>query len=108
MQKRMNAFARPVENQGSKETEKNAEERMALFILDVWKRHKKGFGFLAAREAGTKRWIEFEVRLSKGEARIGEFFDLYPRHRFDLYFCANSFRRPIRQRVFALPTRWGW
>lgn len=68
----------------------------------------RGFGFLATRTTGGKRWRERVFPLGDHHDALISYFVAYPREQFDHYWCANSFRKPERRAVHALPTPYGW
>jgi RepB DNA-primase N-terminal domain len=74
--------------------------QLAHVVRRVWRRHSRGYGFLAARRDG--RWIERAFPID-GDG-IEEFFTEYWYRRWDLYFCANGFSRKRRLSLHALPT----
>lgn len=75
-------------------------QTLAQAVRRIWRRHPRGYGFLAARREG--RWVEAGFPIDGGS--IQDFFARYWYRRYDLYFCPNAFNRKRRLGMFALPT----
>jgi hypothetical protein len=76
-------------------------QALAQTVLRVWRRHPRGFGFLAARRDGL--WIERGFRINDGDGVEG-FFAKYSFRRYDLYYCLNAFNWRRRLGMYACET----
>jgi hypothetical protein len=76
-------------------------QALAQAVRRIWRRHPKGFGFLAARRG--ELWIErgFQINDSDG---VEGFFARYSFRRYDLYYCLNAFSRKRRLGMYAHET----
>jgi RepB DNA-primase from phage plasmid len=76
-------------------------QQLAQAVRRIWRRHPKGFGFLAARR--DELWIERGFRINDRDG-VEDFFERYSFRRYDLYLCLNSFSRKRRLGMYAHET----
>lgn len=84
------------------------QRKAADFISQVWSNHPRGYGFVAARRAGSDRWHQCAFPVDGEPLVIERFLGSCPRSEFDLYFTPCAFRRKTRRSEFALPTNLAW
>jgi RepB DNA-primase from phage plasmid len=106
MRKRMNNLACPDEQQ--KDDETTAIDRMKRFLIRVWSEHDEGYVYAAARDARSKRWVDYTINVDDLEYDLDDFLQEYSRQTHDLYLCPNAFEIPKRLKAHALPSCWGW
>jgi hypothetical protein len=75
-------------------------QQLAQAVRRIWRRHPRGYGFLAARRDG--QWIERAFPIDGDD--IEDFFERYSFRRYDLYLCLNAFRRRRRLATYAYET----
>src|SRR5690242_284651 len=84
-------------------------QRKAIdFVAKIWSRHGRGFVFVAVRHAKSSKWIDLPIQIGTHRDALSKYFADFDRRDYDLYFCPNSFSRPIRKTSFALPTPYAW
>lgn len=75
------------------------------FLTTLWRSDEPAYTFI-----GTRLGHEWQDHPIKGNSskQIQEILTAYPPKKYDIYFCPNAFRKPIRRKQYALPTRYGW
>jgi hypothetical protein len=74
------------------------------FLRWLWRRHRMGFVFLAARRAGSDQMTQRAFNLARGGRDIEKFLKDRSAEDYHLYYCPNAFSQVSRRTEYALPT----
>lgn len=113
MPNRMEEIARPNDEHPwvfeNYDNDPSVQRNMVDFLSCIWSgTARRSFCFLASSRPDGTGWQEYVVRADKIGLDVSSFLIRRSRWDFNLYFCPNTFSRPIRKKEYALPTSVGW
>jgi hypothetical protein len=75
------------------------------FLTTLWEYDNSAYTFIGTRIGD--RWQDHPITGNRCK-RIEEILAAYSPRQYDIYFCPNAFRKPMRRKQYALPTRYAW
>lgn len=92
---------------GMKLTPWNSTVRACIadFLIRLWQYEDSAYTFIGTRFGD--RWQDHPITGNRRK-RIREILTAHSPRQYDIYFCPNAFRKPIRRKQYALPTRYAW
>lgn len=78
---------------------------IADFLGRLWQYEDSAYTFIGTRIGD--QWQDHPIAGNRRK-RIREILVEHSPRQYDLYFCPNAFRKPMRRKQYALPTRYAW